>query len=81
MCCFNIPEPDASNSEADRNYVSKLCKETFDHDIKILKALHLIKKVINKCISLLVQFENEDVKAKILEESYLSKSMKPYSEI
>ena len=32
MCCFNIPEPDASNSEADRNYVSKLCKETFDHD-------------------------------------------------
>ena len=48
---------------------------------KILKALHLGKKVINKCRSLLVQFENEDVKAKILEESCLSKSMKPYSEI
>ena len=25
---FNISEPDASNLEADHNYVSKLCKDT-----------------------------------------------------
>ena len=36
---FNIHEPDASNSEADRKYVSKLCKDTFDLDVKISKAL------------------------------------------
>ena len=40
-CCkknlfFNIPEPDASNSEADHKYVSKLCKDTFDLDVRIL---------------------------------------------
>ena len=44
---FNISEPDASNLEADRNYVSKLCKDTFDLDVKILKAFPLGKKVPN----------------------------------
>ena len=41
---FNISEPDASNFEADRNYVSKFCKDTFDLDIKILKAFILARK-------------------------------------
>ena len=27
---FNISKPDASNLEANRNYVSKFCKDTFD---------------------------------------------------
>ena len=31
---FNISEPDASNLEADLNYVSKLCNDTFDLDVK-----------------------------------------------
>ena len=51
---FNIPEPDASNSEADRNYVSKLCKDTFDLDVKVLKVFRLGKKVLNKCRPLLL---------------------------
>ena len=55
MLFFNISEPDASNLEADRNYVSKLCKDTFDLDVKILKAFHLGKKVPNKCRPLLVR--------------------------
>ena len=70
---FHISEPDATNLEADRNYVSKLCKDTFDLDIKILKAFHLGKKVPNKCRPLLVQFEKENAKAKILGKSYLLK--------
>ena len=70
---FSISEPDSSNLEADRNYVSKLCKDTFDHDVKILKAFHLGKKVPNKCRPLLVQFEKENAKAKILGKSYLLK--------
>ena len=37
---FNISEPDASNLEADRNYGSKLSKDTFDLDVK---AFHLGK--------------------------------------
>ena len=67
--------------EADRNYVSKLCKDTFDLDVKILKAFHLDKKVPNKCRPLLVQFEKENAKAKILGKSYLLKSMEPYSDV
>ena len=78
---FNIPEPDASNSEADHNYASKLCKDTFDLDVIILKAFRLGKKVPNKCRPLLVQFDNENAKAKILGKSYLLKSMEPYSSI
>ena len=78
---FNIPEPDASNSEADRNYASKLCKDTFDLDVTILKAFRLGKKVPNKCRPLLVQFDNENAKAKILGKPYLLKSMEPYSSI
>ena len=78
---FNISEPDASNLEADRNYVSKLCKDTFDLDVKILKAFRLGKKVPNKCRPLLVQFEKENAKAKILGKSYLLKSMEPYSDV
>ena len=31
---FNIPEPNTSNFEADRNYASKLCKDTFDLDVE-----------------------------------------------
>ena len=46
---FNISEPHASNFEADRNYISKLCKDTFDLDVKILKTFRLGKKVPNKC--------------------------------
>ena len=56
---FNISEPDASNLEAEHNYVSKLCKDTFDLDVKILKAFRLGKKVPKKCRPLLVQFEKE----------------------
>ena len=41
---FNISESDASNLEADRNYVSKFCKDTFDLDCKILKAFILARK-------------------------------------
>ena len=81
MLFFNISEPNASNLEADRNYVSKLCKDTFDLDVKILKAFHLGKKVPNKCRPLLVQFEKENAKAKILGKSYLLKSMGPYSNV
>ena len=68
---FHISEPDA-NFEADHNYVSKLCKDTFDLDVKILKAFRLGKKVPNKCRPLLVQFEKENAKAKILGNSYVS---------
>ena len=78
---FNISEPDASNLEANRNYVSKLCKDTFDLDVKILKAFHLGKKVPSKCRPLLVQFEKENAKAKILGKSYFLKSMEPYSDV
>ena len=81
MLFFNISEPDASNLEADRNYVSKLCKDTFDLDVKLLKAFRLGKKVSNKCRPLLVQFEKENAKAKILGKSYLLKSMEPYSDV
>ena len=79
MLFFNISKPDASNLEADRNYVSKLCKDTFDLDVKILKAFRLGKKVPNKCRPLLVQFEKENANAKNLGKSYLLKSMEPYS--
>ena len=41
---FNISESDASNLEAGRNYVSKFCKDTFDLDVKILKAFILARK-------------------------------------
>ena len=78
---FNIPEPNTSNFEADRNYASKLCKDTFDLDVKILKVFRLGMKVPNKCRPLLVQFDNENCKAKILGKSYLLKSMEPYSSI
>ena len=80
---FNIKfsEPDASNLEADHNNVSKLCKDTFDLDVKILKAFHLGKKVPNKCRPLLVQFEKKNTKAKILGKSYLLKLMEPYSNV
>ena len=78
---FNIPEPDASNSEADRRYVSKLCKDTIDLDVKFSKAFRLGKKVLNKCRPLLVQFEKENAKAKILGKSYLLKSTELYSNI
>ena len=78
---FHISEPDATNLEADCNYISKLCKDTFDLDIKILKAFRLGKKVPNKCRPLLVQFEKENAKAKILGKSYLLKSMEPYSNV
>ena len=74
MWFFNISEPDALNLQAGRNYVSKLCKDTFDLDVKILKAFHLGKKVPNKCRPLLVQFE-------ILGKSYILKSMEPYSNV
>ena len=57
---FNISVPDASNLEADHNYVSKPCKDTFDLDVKHLKAFYLGKKVPNKCRPLLVQFEKEN---------------------
>ena len=78
---FNISEPDLSDLEADRNYVSKLCKDTFNLDVKILKAFRLGKKVPNKCRPLLVQFEKENAKAKIFGKSYLLKSMEPYSDV
>ena len=78
---FHISEPDATNLEADRNYVSKLCKDTFDLDIKILKAFRLGKKVPNKCRLLLVQFKKENAKAKILGKSYLLKLMEPNSNV
>ena len=81
MLFFNISEPDTSNLEADHNYVSKLCKDTFDLDVKILKAFRLCKKVPNKLRPLLVQFEKENAKAKILGKSYLLKSMEPYSNV
>ena len=81
MLFFNVPEPDASNSEADHKYVSKLCKDTFDLDVKISKAFRLGKKVLNKCRPLLVQFEKENAKAKILGKSYLLKSTELYSNI
>ena len=79
MLFFNIPEPDASISETDRKYVSKLCNDTFDLDVKISKAFHLGKKVLNKCRPLLMQFEKENAKAKILGNSYLLKSTELYS--
>ena len=78
---FNIYEPDASNLKADCNYVSKLCKDTFDLGIKILKVFCLGKKVPNKCRPLLVQFEKENAKAKILGKSYPLRSMEPYSDV
>ena len=78
---FNISEPDTYIKFGDRNYVSKLCKDTFDLDVKILKAFRLGKKVPNKCRPLLVQFEKENVKAKIVGKSYLLKSMEPYSDV
>ena len=78
---FNISEPDASNLEADCNYVSELCKNTFDLDVKILIAFGLGKKVPNKFRPLLVQFEKENAKAKILGKFYLLKSMEPYSNV
>ena len=81
MLFFHICEPDASNLEADHNYVSKLCKDTFDLDVKILKAFCLSKKVPNKCRPLLVQFEKENGKAKTLGKSYLLKSIEPYSDV
>ena len=72
---FNIPESNASNSsEADINYASKLCKDTFNLDVQILKAFRLGNKVPNKHRPLLVQFENENAKSKILAKSYLLKS-------
>ena len=77
----NIPEPNTSNFEADRNYASKLCKDTFDLDVKILKVFRLGMKVPNKYRPLLVHFNNENCKAKILGKSYLLKSMEPYSSI
>ena len=58
---FYFSEPDVSNLEADCNYVSK---DTFDLDVKILKAF--CKKVPNKYRPLLVQFEKENAKAKFL---------------
>ena len=67
--------------EADRNCVSKLCKDTFDLDVKILKVFCLGKKVPNKCRPLLVQFEKENAKAKILDKSYLLKSMESYNDV
>ena len=78
---FNISEPDASNLEADRNYVFKLCKDTFDLDVKILKAFRLGKNVANKCRPFLVQFEKENAKAKILGKSHLLKSIESYSDV
>ena len=81
MLFFHISEPDTLNTDADRNYVSKLCRDTFDLDVKILKAFRLGKKVPNKCRPLLVQFENENAKAKILGKSYLLKSREPYSNV
>ena len=35
MLFFNISEPDVSNLEANGIYVSKLCKDTCDLDVKI----------------------------------------------
>ena len=35
----------------------------------------------NKCRPLLVQFEKENAKAKILGKSYILKSMEPYSDV
>ena len=78
---FNISEPDASNLEADCNYAPKLCKDTFNLDVKIMKAFRLGKKVPNKYRPLLAQFEKENAKAKILGKSYLLKSMEPYSDV
>ena len=49
--------------------------------VKILKAFRLGKKVANKCRPLLVQFEKENAKAKILGKSYLLKSVEPYSDV
>ena len=40
---FNISESDASNLEADCNYVSKFCKDTFDLDVNLLKAFILAR--------------------------------------
>ena len=62
-------------------YVSKLCKDTFDLDVEISKAFRLGKKVLNKCRPLLVQFEKENAKAKILGKAYLLKSTEVYSNI
>ena len=67
--------------ESDCNYVSKLCKDTYDLDVKILKAFRLGKKMPNKCRPLLVQFKKENAKAKILGKSYLLKSMELYSDV
>ena len=79
---FNIPESNASNSlEANINYASKLCKDTFNLDVQILKAFRLGKKVPNKYRPLPVQFENENAKSKILAKSYLLKSTESYSGI
>ena len=76
-CCLTF----ASNSDAGHNCVSKLCKDTFDLDVKFLKAFHLGKKVLYKCRPLLVQFEKENTKAKIPGKSYLLKSTELYSDI
>ena len=76
---FNISKPDASNLDVGRYYVSKLYKDTFNLDVKILEVFCLGKKVPNKCRPLLVQFEKENAKDKILVKSYLLKSMEPYS--
>ena len=79
---FNIPESNTSNSsEADINYASTLCKGTFNLDVQILKAFRLGKKVPNKHRPLLVQFENENAKSKVLAKSYLLKSTESYSGI
>ena len=53
MLFFNISEPDASNLEADHNYVSKLCKDTFDLDVKILKAWQESAKQMQAIVSVL----------------------------
>ena len=62
---LNVLEPHASNSEADCNYVSKLCKDAFLILMLILKAFCLGKKVLNRCRPLLVQFEKENAKANL----------------
>ena len=78
---YNIPEPDTPNQQIDSNYVLTLCKETYKLDVQILKAFRLGKKLPNKSRPLLIQLENDNIKAKILAKSYLLKSVELYRNI
>ena len=42
---FSIPESETSNSEVDPNFASKLCKDVYNLDIKVLKHFVLVKNL------------------------------------